>query len=72
LSKQKVKEALRVFRLNTILYPASANVYDSYGEVLLAGGQKKLAIENYRKSLELDSANQSAREALEKLVPLKQ
>ena len=69
LSKQKVKEALRVFRLNTILYPASANVYDSYGEVLLAGGQKKLAIENYRKSLELDSANQSAREALEKLVP---
>jgi D-alanyl-D-alanine-carboxypeptidase/D-alanyl-D-alanine-endopeptidase len=61
------KAALAVFKLNVESYPNSSNVYDSYGEALLANGQKELAIENYRKSVELNPANTGGIEALSKL-----
>jgi cytochrome c-type biogenesis protein CcmH/NrfG len=49
------------------LYPQSANVYDSLGEAHMTDGQKKLAIQNYKKSLELNPDNNNAKEMLEKL-----
>lgn len=63
----KLKEAIRVFQLNVEAYPASANAYDSLGEGYLKNGDRELAIENYEKSLKLDSANQNAVEILKKL-----
>ena len=35
---------MALLELNTELYPASANTYDSYGEVLIAAGQIDKAI----------------------------
>ena len=60
LEQNKKNEALQVFHLNTLLFPSSANVYDSYAETLEAMGNRKEAIINYKKSLELNPNNTNA------------
>ena len=67
LRQSNVKGALLVFTLNTELYPESANVWDSLGEGYAGAGEKELAIKHYKKSLELNSKNTGAVEALKKL-----
>ena len=62
-----VPSALEVFRLNISLFPDYWNVYDSYGEALLKNGDQELAIENYRKALELNPDSKSANDMLQKL-----
>jgi CubicO group peptidase (beta-lactamase class C family) len=59
LQTGKVKEAAAVFKLNTIAFPKSANVFDSYGEALMALGNKTEAIENYKKSVKLNPGNEN-------------
>ncbi len=63
----KIKESVQIFKLNVELYPESANVYDSYGEALAESGDKENAILSYRKSIELDPANENGKKMLEKL-----
>ncbi len=58
LQSGKVKEAAAMFKLNTQAFPKSANVYDSYGEALMALGNKTEAIENYKKSVKLNPGNE--------------
>lgn len=41
----EMDKALQVFKLNTMLFPDSWNVYDSYGEVLVQANRKIEAIE---------------------------
>ena len=53
-------EALKIFKLNTELYPQGFIAYDGYGECLLLLGQKEKAIEAYKKSLELNPKNTNA------------
>lgn len=65
----KKREALEIFKLNVFLYPESANVYDSLAEAFEAHGERKLAIENYKRSLELDPNNKNAIRHLKQLVP---
>jgi CubicO group peptidase (beta-lactamase class C family) len=60
LQAGKVKEAAEIFKLNTIAFPKSSNVYDSYGEALMALGNKTTAIENYKKSVQLNPGNEAA------------
>lgn len=60
-------KALLYFRLNTAHYPKSANAWDSLAEAYAAQGRRDLAIENYRKSLELNPGNANAVEQLKKL-----
>jgi CubicO group peptidase (beta-lactamase class C family) len=57
LGNEKVENALAIFKLNAETFPNSANVYDSYGEALLANGDKEKAIENYLKSVKIDPGN---------------
>lgn len=66
--KPMLKEAIETLKLNTELFPSSWNVYDSYGQALLAGGFKKEAIEMYKKSVELNPGNKGGQEILEKLL----
>ncbi len=54
------KAAIAVLKLATTLFPKSFNTYDSLGEAYQADGNKPLAIASYRKSLELNPANQNA------------
>ena len=67
LGKKRNKEAIEMFRMNVEDYPKSPNVYDSLGEAYMLNGDKNGAIENYKKSLELDPANANAREMLKRL-----
>jgi tetratricopeptide (TPR) repeat protein len=59
LQEGKVKEAAAIFKLNTIAFPKSANVFDSYGEALMALGNKTAAIENYKQSVKLNPGNET-------------
>jgi len=65
----KPKEALEIFKLNVYLYPNSANVYDSVAEAYEKNGRRELAIQNYRRSLELDPKNTNAAQQLRRLDP---
>jgi len=60
LQSGKVNEAAAIFKLNTKAFPKSANVYDSYGEALMALGNKTEALENYKKSVKLNPGNENA------------
>jgi len=67
LQSGKNKLALDVFKINTLLYPASANVYDSYAEACMKNGDTRLAIVNYKKSLSLNPDNPNAVKMLSEL-----
>lgn len=63
----KIDEAVAVFKLNTDDFPKSANAWDSLAESYMTIGEKKLAIENYKRSIELNPNNKGAIENLKKL-----
>lgn len=58
----------RVLRTNTMLFPRSFNVFDSYAEALMKTGKKEEAIMMYRRSLEINPANESGKKALQILL----
>jgi len=60
IEQSKKNEAMEIFKLNTLLFPKSSNVYDSYGEILETLGNRKEAIFNYKRSLELNPDNTNA------------
>ena len=64
---ERFKEAIRVFELNVEAYPRSSNAHDSLGEAHMTAGDKPQAIANYKIALQLDPANRSAVQALQKL-----
>jgi len=66
--KNEMEKAVEVFKLNVILHPESANVYDSLADAYLKSGNKELAIKNFQKALELDPQMKSAKKALEQLL----
>lgn len=68
MSSGKLKEALVCFELNTRLFPDSWNVYDSYGEALLNDGRKEEAIKMYKRSVEINPANDGGKQVLEKIL----
>ncbi len=63
----KAKEAIEIFKLNVEAYPKSFNTYDSLAEAYMSINERELAIQNYKKSLELDPNNRSAVETLRRL-----
>jgi CubicO group peptidase (beta-lactamase class C family) len=67
LRSGKVKEAIEIFKLNVEAYPQAFNAYDSLAEAYMAGKERELAIQNYKKSLELNPDNTNATEALKRL-----
>ncbi len=65
--EKDAKTALTIFKINVDAFPTSSNAYDSYAEALLKNGEKEKAIENYKKSVELNPGNASGIDALKKL-----
>ncbi|GAA4274717.1 hypothetical protein GCM10022258_40130 [Aquimarina gracilis] len=63
----KLKLAKDIFKVNTILYPKSSNVYDSYAEACMKLEEFELAIENYKKSYAMDPENTHALKMIEKM-----
>jgi CubicO group peptidase (beta-lactamase class C family) len=67
MQMKRVKDAIEVFKLNVEMFPQAFNTYDSLGEAYMENGDKSLAIQNYKKSLELNPQNAGAVEKLKKL-----
>lgn len=60
--------ALEVFKVNTLLFPQSFNVCDSYAEALAKAGKPEMAIAMYKKSLVLNPQNMGGKDALDRLL----
>jgi len=67
LRRERIAEAVAVFRLNVEAHPESWNAHDSLGEGYARAGEKDLAVRSYRRSLELNPGNENAREKLREL-----
>lgn len=52
----KLHAALLIFKSNTLLFPQSANTFDSYAEILADTGHSDLALKNYKKAVALAKA----------------
>ena len=62
LQAGRAAEAVRLFRLNTLAYPTSANTYDSLADAYLANGQNELALRMSEKALEVLPKDRSTEE----------
>jgi len=67
MEKNHLTEAIELLKLNVQVFQGSSNAYDSLGEAYMKAGQKQLAIDNYKKSLELNPENDNAKEKLKAL-----
>lgn len=54
MNQGDINKAIEIFTLNTKRHPESANVWDSLGEGYVTKGDKKNAIDNFKKSLSLN------------------
>ncbi|MHC4696553.1 MAG: serine hydrolase [Planctomycetota bacterium] len=70
LHADKVDQAIAVFKKAVEYYPGSYNVYDSLGEAYMVKGERDLAIQNYRKTLQINPDNRGAVRMLERLGAL--
>jgi tetratricopeptide (TPR) repeat protein len=60
LQQKKSTEAVEIFKLNVASNPASANAYDSLAEAYEKVGNKELAIQNFKRCVELNPKNDYA------------
>ncbi|HEV7395982.1 MAG TPA: serine hydrolase [Pyrinomonadaceae bacterium] len=68
LGMDRKTDAIEIFKLNVEAYPDGWNTYDSLGEAYALNHNKELAIENYKKSLEMNPKSPSAPAALASLT----
>ena len=67
IEQKKKKQALAIFKLNTYLFPLSANTHDSLAETYWLLGDTDKAVEHYKKVLGLKPDNKYAKKQLKKL-----
>ena len=58
MQEERPQIAEAIFRANTLLYPNSANVYDSYGEALMLNGKLEESVKNYERAVALAVENE--------------
>jgi CubicO group peptidase (beta-lactamase class C family) len=68
LKSAKTDDAIKIFERNVQEHPHSSEVYASLADGYAAAGKKKLAMENYEKSLKIDPKNRHAKDELKKLT----
>jgi CubicO group peptidase (beta-lactamase class C family) len=67
LGLKRVKDAITVFKQNTVDFPNGFNTWDSLAEGYMVSGDKEAAIKYYKKSLELNPENTNAVTQLKQL-----
>lgn len=63
----KTKEAIALLKLDTEIFPDNFNAYDTYAEAFLAAGDKTNAIENFKKSVQLNPGSKNGLDRLKEL-----
>ncbi|TVX94368.1 serine hydrolase [Paenibacillus agilis] len=64
----RLNDAIDMLSISLAQYPASSNLHDSMGEMLLMRGNKQLALEHYKRSVELDPSHEEGVRMIEKLL----
>lgn len=67
LQQGQTKEAIEIFKYAAEEYPQSATIYEGLGEAYGKAGYMDLAIQNFKKSLDLDPDRENARMMLDLL-----
>jgi CubicO group peptidase (beta-lactamase class C family) len=67
LEAERLKPALKIFEINTALFPESFNTWDSLGEAFMKMGKDAKAISSFEKSLELNADNSNAKEMIDRI-----
>ena len=67
LNSNKIDIAIKLFKLNTELFPDIANTFDSMGEAYMKKGDKGNAVSNYKNALKLDPNNSRIKNILSDL-----
>lgn len=67
IRNERLDDAIQILKLNVEMFPEAFNTYDSLAEAYMISGNKELAIENYKKSIELNPNNSNSIKMLERL-----
>ncbi len=67
LWRDEIDKAIKVFELNTQLYPGAFNTWDSLAEAYMKKGDNKTAISYYKISLLLNPENENAQKMIDKM-----
>jgi tetratricopeptide (TPR) repeat protein len=67
LNQERFEDAVTLFQINAEWYPDSYLSYENLGEAYMLIGQKELALQNFQKSLDLNTSNEYARQKLREL-----
>jgi len=67
LNQERFEDAVTLFQINAECYPDSYLSYENLGEAYMMTGQKERALQNFQKSLDLNPANEYARQKLKEL-----
>ena len=67
MDNNQIERAVSVFIANSKIFPQDPNTFDSLGYVYEKIGNKEDALLNYKKALILDSALESAKQAVLRL-----
>lgn len=57
MDQEKPVTAISIFKTNTILFPDSSTVYDSYAEALMMNGNLEMSMANYQKAVDISTKN---------------
>lgn len=63
----KINESITVFKLATKEFPKNANLFDSLGEAYFTDKQYDLALESYKKAINLGGTNGNAEKMIDKI-----
>ena len=65
---EKFDEAIKVFTLNTQLFPKAWNTWDSLADAYMKKGEKQIALGYFKKSIQLNPQNVYAKQMVESLA----
>lgn len=71
LGKDKIKEAIEIFKYVVHEFPEEGNPYDSLGEAYFVNKQYELSLINYKKAFELNPKNTNAEKMIAHLKSVK-
>lgn len=66
----KINESIAIFKLATEEFPNNANLFDSLGEAYFTNKQYDLALNSYKKAIDLDDKSENAKKMVEKIRSL--
>jgi tetratricopeptide (TPR) repeat protein len=67
ISENALPEAVSLLKFEVQIYPDTSSGHASLAEAYIKSGQKQLAIDNYKKALEINPENNDAKEKLKEL-----